>query len=245
MTRSQSEATLGRFLYVVCVMNVWNAVRVFFDLCMGWSTTQARARSYRRCAETCRALYDVQPKRPAHLALCNHVSLCDMFVDALTIDPERTFYVARYGTIVLPMVAAMKLCEGAYLFRRGGGDRKAMYEELYYQWYKRDRIAIVYPEGTRNPTLRRLPLKFGMLKFAYDYDIPVVVYMSSGKEQVMNERKFFVTNQPTRVVTLASETIRKADEEPLVVYVKRIQRVWDELMDFTPGYEKRQANVQH
>lgn len=187
------------------MLNTWNVAHVLFDLCTGVSLEKARGRAYRRCAETCLASYQTQPSKQSRLALCNHVSWCDMFVDALVIDPTRSFYVARRGTMALPMVAALNLCDGACLFRKGS-DRKALYDTIH-RWYKQGRIPIVYPEGTRNPTLRRLPLKLGMVKLAYDRDIPIVIYISSGKERVINERVRFVARELTKVETRVSDVL--------------------------------------
>ena len=157
-----------------------------------------------------------------------------MFVDALVIDPTRSFYVARRGTMALPMVAAMNLCGGACLFRKGS-DRKALYDTIH-RWYKQGRIPIVYPEGTRNPTLRRLPLKLGMVKLAYDRDIPIVIYISSGKERVINESVFFIARELTKVETRMSDVLTKENNESLDDYITRVCRVWNQMMDDTPGY---------
>ena len=47
---------------------------------------------------------------------------------------------------------------------------------------------IVYPEGHRSTAATSLPLKRGMLQFAYGAGLPVQIVMGKGKEAVLSEK---------------------------------------------------------
>ena len=77
-----------------------------------------------------------------------------------------------------------------------------------------------------------------MVKFAYDHDIPIIIYISCGKERVVNKSIRFVASELTKVETRVSDVLTKGKGDSLGDCIKRVQSTWDQLMDDTPGYEK-------
>ena len=52
------------------------------------------------------------------------------------------------------------------------------------------RAVIVYVEGTRNPSRKKIPLKMGLVKLAYEKNIPLFVSMTSDKCDIFDEHRF-------------------------------------------------------
>jgi hypothetical protein len=50
---------------------------------------------------------------------------------------------------------------------------------------------IVFPEGHRNDTNRPLPLRSGMIQYAYERKMPVQIAIAKGSENVMSECNFY------------------------------------------------------
>lgn len=61
------------------------------------------------------------------------------------------------------------------------------------EWEKSPQTALgIYPEGHRSTDGKSLPLKRGMLHYAYDRKIPVQVVIGGNKEAILSEKKFLV-----------------------------------------------------
>jgi len=61
------------------------------------------------------------------------------------------------------------------------------------QWEKSTQTALgVYPEGHRSTDGKSLPLKRGMLHYAYDRQIPVQIVIGGNKEAILSEKKMNV-----------------------------------------------------
>lgn len=85
---------------------------------------------------------------------------------------------------------------------------------------------LVYPEGTRSTRPTSLPLKRGMLHFAYGRGLPVQVIISRGKEEVLSE-KFLAAHWGSTLVVGYSELVRPSDSTDFEGFVKAVQEVWD------------------
>lgn len=67
--------------------------------------------------------------------------------------------------------------------RKRGLDRAAFSTFMETSWGKRGEFGMIaYPEGTRNQAMEPLPLKTGVLHFAYEYKHPVQVVITTKKE---------------------------------------------------------------
>jgi len=80
------------------------------------------------------------------------------------------------------------------IFRRGSiADKKKFNRWIDEEWAKSTQTALgVYPEGHRSTTGKSLPLKRGMLHYAYDRSIPVQIVIGGNKESILSEKKFVV-----------------------------------------------------
>eukprot|EP00924_Labyrinthula_sp_SR-Ha-C_P001547 maker-scaffold_18-snap-gene-1.2-mRNA-1 protein AED:0.14 eAED:0.14 QI:60/1/1/1/1/1/2/90/301 len=136
---------------------------------------------------------------PGCVYLSNHRSWADFFVD------QAVCFGAAYLSRKLVIVGTPSSSYYAYLSkstiffkRKKGVDRKKLFELWDKEWESRNKKRegkkpfglIVYPEGTRNQKDKPLKLKTGVLQYSYEYKKPVQIVMTSGKEKVLNEKKF-------------------------------------------------------
>ncbi|KAH9256327.1 hypothetical protein BASA81_005548 [Batrachochytrium salamandrivorans] len=140
--------------------------------------------------------------------LCNHRSWADFFVDQVTCGGAS--YLARYmvwlGTPVSSLYGWMT--HSTWFFNRKRGlDRAQFSQFMESNWATRSGFGMIaYPEGTRNQNPEPLPLKTGVLHFAYEYKHPVQVVITTNKETAYNEKKFHYIHG-TAVVTCFSKVL--------------------------------------
>lgn len=87
---------------------------------------------------------------------------------------------------------------------------------------------VVYPEGHRNLKKESLPLRRGMMKYAYSRKYPVQIIITKGKEEVFNEMKFTSKFGQT-LVSGYSDVVEAAKFKTFDDFAEEVQVVWDEL----------------
>lgn len=84
----------------------------------------------------------------------------------------------------------------------------------------------VYPEGHRSTDGKSLPLKRGMLHYAYSRKLPTQVVIGANKEAILSEKH--QTSRFHQTVAVGySEVIMPADYADFEAYVAKVQSTWD------------------
>lgn len=125
--------------------------------------------------------------------LLNHTTMADLFLTDIILA-ARTSYLARYGVIIfcpLPMMVTLFM-NSIWFFKRGGrGDDL----EPFFQFLDRNFSFFMtarhhlccFPEGHRSVKPYMLPLKTGMIRYAYEREILLQPIVAFGMESAMSE----------------------------------------------------------
>ncbi len=128
------------------------------------------------------------------LVLSNHRSWADFFVCRLTTNPGESGYISRASVgFLLPIVFFWEsfVQRNAIVFNRGKRTEKVR-ARLFAKmgnFLQRGGSLLVFPEGHRYLGEGTLPLKRGIIKWAYHYQQPCAVVLHYGNEHVINEKK--------------------------------------------------------
>lgn len=138
-------------------------------------------------------------------------------------------YLARFMVWVGTPVSSLYgwLSHSTWFFNRKRGiDRAAFAKFMEDEWTKRPTFGMIaYPEGTRNQEDDHLPLKTGVLQFAFEYKHPVQCVITAGKEGVCNEKKLTM-NRHRAVVTACSELVDPEKFESQDAFVTKVREVF-------------------
>lgn len=159
----------------------------------------------------------------------NHRSWADFMVDQY-VTSGRTLFMSRWAVAyVFPLfMVPMWLVRAVLLFKRGSiADKVAFNAWVDREWAKSTQTALgVYPEGHRSTTGKSLPLKRGMLHYAYDRKIPVQVVIGGNKESILSEKKMVVGFGRTVRVGY-SEVIYPEKYSDFESFMTVVQSTWD------------------
>ena len=168
--------------------------------------------------------------------LCNHRSWADFFIDQVVTGGSS--YLARLmvwiGTPVSSLYAW--LSHSTWFFNRKRGiDRAAFAKFMDTEWARRPTFGMIaYPEGTRNQDKDPLPLKTGVLQFAFEYKRPVQCVITAGKESVCNEKKLTARLGQT-VVTECSAVIDPTTFDTQDKFVAEVRKAFAETWKLAYG----------
>lgn len=114
------------------------------------------------------------------------------------------------------------------IFRRGSIANKVKFNKwIDDEWGKSTQTALgVYPEGHRSTNGESLPLKRGMLHYAYDRKIPVQIVIGGNKEAILSEKKMLVGFGQTVTVGY-SDVIYPENFKDFEEFMKAVQSTWD------------------
>ena len=84
----------------------------------------------------------------------------------------------------------------------------------------------VYPEGHRSTKDESLPLKRGMIKYAYSRGHPIQIIIGANKETIISEKKFTARRNQTMAVGF-SEVIWPKDYPDFEFFMNKIQETWE------------------
>ena len=123
----------------------------------------------------------------------NHRNFCDFVAHDVITEHTANFLSRALVGVVYPFMALMSLyTDGVWYFVRGGTksfDDFFQWIDSKFQKHKTGRThLIVYPEGHRNLLMKPLPLKSGMIRYAYSRQIPIQMFMSSGYDNQVNDK---------------------------------------------------------
>lgn len=161
--------------------------------------------------------------------LGNHRSWADFFLDCY-LSGGRAQMLSRLAVLyAFPMfMLPVVMLRGCIVFKRGSIADK----EAFNRWIDKhledspQAGVLVYPEGHRSTKPHPLPLKRGMLYYAYSRKLPVQMILSGNKEAVVSEKEF-VAGFGCTVVTSYSDVIRPAEFASVDGFLERVQQVWD------------------
>ncbi|KAK9832508.1 hypothetical protein WJX81_003456 [Elliptochloris bilobata] len=163
------------------------------------------------------------------LFLSNHRSWADFYLDVVATDGNAQMLARMAVAYVFPMfMLAVCIIRSVILFKRG---KKVDHEEFNRMLeYKMAASPvdglIVYPEGHRSIRCGSLPLKRGMLVFAFSRKMPVQIVMSANKEAVISEKEMRC-GFGQRVLVGYSEVIRSTDFKKVAAFTEAVQAEWD------------------
>ncbi|OMJ72278.1 hypothetical protein SteCoe_29329 [Stentor coeruleus] len=125
----------------------------------------------------------------------NHRNFCDFTMHDVITEHSTNFLSRALVGFVLPFMGLISLItDGIWYFVRGSGkDFDEFFEwiDAKFASHKTGRIhLLVYPEGHRNLKKEPLPLRSGMIRYAFSRKIPLQMFMCSGYDEVLNEKKF-------------------------------------------------------
>jgi 1-acyl-sn-glycerol-3-phosphate acyltransferase len=126
--------------------------------------------------------------------LANHRAWSDFFID-MYLTEGRAFILSRYLVVyVFPLFAAPAMFIGAvFAFKRNKpGQHEALNANLdaHLAAYPDFKGMVVYPEGTRNVRPDALPLRRGLIKYAWSRGLDVQVIIASDKEHVLSSHLY-------------------------------------------------------
>ncbi|OMJ71624.1 hypothetical protein SteCoe_30119 [Stentor coeruleus] len=125
----------------------------------------------------------------------NHRNLCDFIMhDVITEHSANLLSRAGMG-VVFPFTGLINIItDGFWFFIRGScKDMNNFFEwiDTKFASHKTGRMhLIVYPEGHRNLTNKPLPLRTGMIRYAFSRKMPIQIFICNGYDEVINEKKF-------------------------------------------------------
>ena len=124
----------------------------------------------------------------------NHSSLADIWLNDFIFE-GRCSNLARHMVILfvpIPAVVVLFL-NSIFFFRRGGNDLEKFFVWIDQQldWFQTQRFHLnIFPEGHRNKKPYSIPLKRGMLTYAYLRKLLVQPVINFGIEKVLDEISF-------------------------------------------------------
>eukprot|EP00879_Flechtneria_rotunda_P021865 GHRR01023058.1.p1 GENE.GHRR01023058.1~~GHRR01023058.1.p1 ORF type:complete len:312 (+),score=62.16 GHRR01023058.1:288-1223(+) len=163
--------------------------------------------------------------------LSNHRSWSDFFMDAYLTEGRGQLMSRMAVVYVFPMfMIPVTWVRGCICFKRGSIADKQKFNAWIDNCVKASPVPgiCLFPEGHRSRAPHSLPLKRGMLHYAYSRNMPVQIVMSAHKELAMDEKTFHV-RFGTTCVTGYSELIPASTYATFEEFCVAIQSVWDKL----------------
>lgn len=170
------------------------------------------------------------------IVLCNHVNWADFVLDIAFI-PKGVF-VSRdllwYVFFPASVIRDVLFADMVYFKRKKTVDaaaKAALYDTVAAKC-KEGRSVVVYAEGTRNNTGEKMKLKVGLIKLAYERNIPLYVSMVSNKYGVVDEKNLTVTFG-AKVANKMSPLVLPAKFDTFDAFLAATQAAWDDVWDKT------------
>jgi Acyltransferase len=124
----------------------------------------------------------------------NHRNFCDFVLHDVITEHTANFLSRALVGLVFPFMALVSIAtDGVWYFVRGGNkdfDKFFQWIDSKFQRHLTGRThLLVYPEGHRNLKKEPLCLRSGMIRYAFSRQIPIQMFMCSGYDEVLNEKK--------------------------------------------------------
>lgn len=161
--------------------------------------------------------------------LCNHRSWADLMVDQYVTE-GRSLFMSRWAVMpVFPLfMSAIRAIRAVILFKRAKiADIEGFNNWIDTQFDNSPQTALaVYPEGHRSTKGKSLPLKRGMLKYAYTRKLPVQIVIGGNKEAILSEKRQTARLHQTVAVGF-SEVLLPEDYPDFEAFMAKLQHTWD------------------
>ena len=170
------------------------------------------------------------PSDEGCIVLCNHVNWADFVLDIVFLP--RGVFVSRNALYVVFWPASFLrdwMFSDMIFFKRSKTVNSKAKQDLYdrvAQKCQDGRHVIVYAEGTRNNTGVQKPLKVGLIKLAYERNIPLYVSMVANKEAIVDEKRLSVTFG-AEVRNAMSGLVKPGDHADFASFLQAAQGAWD------------------
>ena len=120
------------------------------------------------------------------LYFTNHRSQADFFVDQILVNGRAIFISRWMVAFYFPFIPIYFFGKSLFFF-----SKKDKTTNIYKQLdnYKKESpypCILVYPEGTRNILPMGLPIKNGFIRYAFNKKLPIQIFISLGKENIMS-----------------------------------------------------------
>lgn len=172
---------------------------------------------------------------------CNHRSWADFMVDQYVTE-GRSLFLSRWAVMfVFPLfMFAIRAVRAVILFKRGKiPDKEKFNRRIDRELAASPQTALaVYPEGHRSTHEESLPLKRGMLHYAYSRNLPTQIVIGANKEAILSEKHQTARFNQTVAVGYSEVLVPEkfADFEE---FMSKVQENWDEQWNtvFTAEWE--------
>lgn len=166
-------------------------------------------------------------KKDKCIYLINHRSWADFWLDYDIVGGNAAYIARKLIKYILGGQALMPLVTKNIIFfnRDESKNRHKLYKKILERLKIRN--IILYPEGTRNQKNTSKPLKFGVIKLAYENNVPLQIIICKNKEKVFSLKKMKYTTH-VDCPYYVSEVILPENYSTLDIFIKHIQKKWDE-----------------
>ena len=177
--------------------------------------------------------------------ITNHRSFTDLFLDVYLTQGD---YVGRLLAVAIVTIWGIQsIVENrCILLQRGKDNRNTLWEKI-----SKHKLIIYWAEGTRcsHTTLpvnyKDVELKYGLLKSIYENKKPIQIYISSGKENVVNEKRFHLGFGET-VTYMIGEPFESSNYETFDAFIDKVKLEWHTLWNHVYNYnnDKNENNLE-
>ncbi|KAK9849391.1 hypothetical protein WJX84_009763 [Apatococcus fuscideae] len=152
-----------------------------------------------------------------------------LFIDVVLSEGNAQMLSRMAVYYVFPMfMISVRAAKGVILFKRGRQHDKDAFNRMVDKKMARSPLEglIIYPEGHRSTKQDSLPLKRGMLHYAFSRKLPMQIIMSSNKEAVLSEKKQSA-HFGQKILVGYSDVIQTKDFASFEDMLAALQRAWD------------------
>jgi len=177
--------------------------------------------------------------------LTNHRSFTDLFLDKYL--TQGTVIARKMVLFVIGIMGLFSVFEDRTIFiNRKKDDRNTIWKKM-----EKHKLILFYPEGTRCSHLtlpvdyREIEMRFGLLKSVYENGLEVQVYISAGKEDVVNEKKLRMGFGKT-VVYMVGEPLQSKEYDTFEKFIDAVKLEWHTLWNhvYSSSHESPQQQQQ-
>jgi 1-acyl-sn-glycerol-3-phosphate acyltransferase len=173
--------------------------------------------------------------------LSNHKTFADFFIDGYIIG-SNVCYLSRIMVVfAVPMTSLYAIITNIIYFFNSNSTSESKMDKIIKN-ITQDRILLLYPEGTRNPSNNIIPLKRDALKSIYNQNLQIQIMNISNKEKVFNEKKMILTKN-VKCNILFSSSIVPSEYNTFDLFYEKISDEWIKLWKINSNYI--QNNIKH
>lgn len=229
-------------LFVWAVLTLyWSVVAVSLTGHLKWLKLRGKRNDIFAWADGMRWLFRLRilkiGDQPLYRGKCvylfNHRSWADFIVDQWVTE-GRSLFMGRWAVAaVFPtFLMSMLATRSVILFKRGSiADKDRFNKWIDRQLEESPQHALsVYPEGHRSTHGESLPLKRGMLHYAFRRRLPVQIVIGANKEAILSEKHHTARLNQVAAVGF-SEVIHAEQYDSFDAFMAKVQQTWDAQWD--------------